>query len=59
MRKFINLVLIVTFVISSYTVITKINDYIKADKVYEEVRSIKENIIDNKKEDSKEEEKRL
>ncbi|WP_343102135.1 class B sortase [Romboutsia sp. MSSM.1001216sp_RTP31141st1_G3_RTP31141_220114] len=59
MRKFINLVLIVTFIISSYTIITKINDYIKADKVYEEVRSIKENMIDNKKEDVKGKEKEI
>ena len=50
MKKFINLVLIITFIISSYTVITKINDYIKADKVYEEVRNIKVNVKEDKKE---------
>ena len=54
MRKFINLILVITLVISSYKVITKINDYVKADKVYEEVRNIKENKKDNKKEDEKE-----
>lgn len=41
-RKIINVVLIIALVISSYKIITKINDYIKADKVYKEIKNIKE-----------------
>ncbi|MDL5120591.1 class B sortase [Clostridioides difficile] len=43
-RKIINVVLVIALVISFYKIVIKVGDYIKAYKVYEEVKDIKENI---------------
>lgn len=43
-KKVINVVLVIALVISSYKIVIKVGDYIKAHKVYEEVKDIKENI---------------
>lgn len=43
-KKVINVVLVVALVISSYKIVIKVGDYIKAHNVYEEVKDIKEDM---------------
>ncbi len=47
MKKIINLILILTLIFSSYKVVSKLNEYKKADNIYNELQSEKDNLNSN------------